>query len=199
MRLGLRLLLCALLGACTAAASTDTASFQARSQAYQAASTPQLCAAYAAPESDDQTNLMLEAELAARGATRCAGRAIATRSAAYFGTPRYARSGVDEGTGGRDLNCADFASGAAAQWFFLSLGGPARDPHTLDGDGDGLVCEWGREARRLSTRSISRPRPVAVAHPAATPRQSSSGGCITGPQGGRYRITASGRKGYGSC
>ncbi|MGG7566385.1 excalibur calcium-binding domain-containing protein [Rhodovulum sp. DZ06] len=50
----------------------------------------------------------------------------------------------------QDRNCADFRSHAEAQDFFLSQGGPQRDPHGLDGDGDGQACEatgWGATAR----------------------------------------------------
>ena len=39
-----------------------------------------------------------------------------------------------------DRNCSDFTTQAEAQAFFLSEGGPAEDPHRLDGDGDGRVC-----------------------------------------------------------
>ncbi len=43
-------------------------------------------------------------------------------------------------TGGArgDLDCADFATGAAAQDV---LRGDRRDPHRLDADRDGLACE----------------------------------------------------------
>jgi endonuclease YncB( thermonuclease family) len=37
------------------------------------------------------------------------------------------------------MDCGDFATQAAAQTFFLSAG--AGDPHRLDADGDGVVCE----------------------------------------------------------
>lgn len=40
-----------------------------------------------------------------------------------------------------DRDCPDFSSQAAAQSFFLNHGGPQRDPHRLDEDGDGLACE----------------------------------------------------------
>ncbi|HET8982139.1 MAG TPA: thermonuclease family protein [Pedococcus sp.] len=40
-----------------------------------------------------------------------------------------------------DKDCSDFASQEAAQIFFLNNGGPASDPHGLDADGDGVVCE----------------------------------------------------------
>jgi len=40
-----------------------------------------------------------------------------------------------------DRDCSDFATQAEAQAFFLANGGPARDPHRLDGDRDGIACE----------------------------------------------------------
>jgi micrococcal nuclease len=42
---------------------------------------------------------------------------------------------------GPDRDCGDFASQAEAQAFFEAAGGPARDPHRLDRDKDGLACE----------------------------------------------------------
>lgn len=38
-------------------------------------------------------------------------------------------------------DCSDFATRAEAQAFFTSQGGPADDPHHLDQDRDGIVCE----------------------------------------------------------
>jgi endonuclease YncB( thermonuclease family) len=40
-----------------------------------------------------------------------------------------------------DLDCSDFATQAAAQSYFLSIGGPSSDPDGLDGDNDGIACE----------------------------------------------------------
>ena len=40
-----------------------------------------------------------------------------------------------------DKNCDDFASQREAQSFFEDQGGPAKDLHNLDRDGDGVVCE----------------------------------------------------------
>ena len=40
-----------------------------------------------------------------------------------------------------DRDCSDFANQRDAQNFFLSHGGPGRDPDHLDGDGDGIACE----------------------------------------------------------
>ncbi len=39
-----------------------------------------------------------------------------------------------------DRDCSDFSSQAAAQDFYEANGGPQRDPHRLDADGDGLAC-----------------------------------------------------------
>lgn len=40
-----------------------------------------------------------------------------------------------------DRDCSDFPSWDAAQRFFLEAGGPERDPHRLDANGDGIACE----------------------------------------------------------
>ncbi len=40
-----------------------------------------------------------------------------------------------------DKNCDDFSSQQEAQTFFNEQGGPTKDPHGLDRDGDGVVCE----------------------------------------------------------
>ena len=42
---------------------------------------------------------------------------------------------------GLDRDCGDFSSQAEAQAFFEAAGGPASDPHRLDSDHDGKVCE----------------------------------------------------------
>ncbi|WP_394218645.1 thermonuclease family protein [Halobacillus trueperi] len=43
---------------------------------------------------------------------------------------------------GPDRDCGDFSSQEEAQAFYEAAGGPAQDPHRLDGhDQDGLVCE----------------------------------------------------------
>lgn len=47
--------------------------------------------------------------------------------------------------GERDRDCGDFATQAEAQAFFEAAGGPERDPHRLDADGDGIACEGLRE------------------------------------------------------
>lgn len=40
-----------------------------------------------------------------------------------------------------DKDCKDFKTQAKAQEFFVSQGGPGNDPHKLDSDKDGQVCE----------------------------------------------------------
>jgi hypothetical protein len=42
---------------------------------------------------------------------------------------------------GSDRDCSDFGTHADAQAFFVAAGGPASDPHQLDGDYDGIACE----------------------------------------------------------
>ena len=42
---------------------------------------------------------------------------------------------------GDDRNCDDFSNQAEAQAFFEAAGGPLSDPHGLDSDDDGRVCE----------------------------------------------------------
>ena len=42
---------------------------------------------------------------------------------------------------GPGRSCADFASWWEAQNFFYATGGPANDPHRLDGNGNGVACE----------------------------------------------------------
>jgi len=42
---------------------------------------------------------------------------------------------------GRDRNCGAFKTHEEAQRFFIAAGGPANDPHGLDGDDDGIACE----------------------------------------------------------
>ncbi len=54
-------------------------------------------------------------------------------------TGPFGRSGGGGAAGDKD--CSDFATQAAAQAYFESRGGPARDPDHLDGDGDGRACE----------------------------------------------------------
>ena len=40
-----------------------------------------------------------------------------------------------------DRDCTDFTTQREAQRFYESKGGPYKDPHRLDRDGDGRACE----------------------------------------------------------
>ncbi len=40
------------------------------------------------------------------------------------------------------VDCSDFYWQEDAQSFFIQNGGPYWDPYWLDGDDDGIACEW---------------------------------------------------------
>lgn len=46
-----------------------------------------------------------------------------------------------KGTKTGDMDCTDFPNQEQAQAFYISQGGPAKDPHRLDQDHDGVACE----------------------------------------------------------
>ena len=129
----------------------------------------------------------IEAELGTRGQSYSGSSYLGRRTSAVLGRHLYAR----EGAKGNDRNCSDFPSSAAAQKFFLTAGGPFRDPNNLDADGDGLACEWGTSIRQIAT---TRSAPVISIRPRYT-----ASGCHVGPRGGTYTITASGHKNYNGC
>lgn len=59
--------------------------------------------------------------------------------ATTFTPPWEWRSG---GSGAQaDRDCSDFSTWREAQDFYEGAGGPARDPHRLDRDRDGIACE----------------------------------------------------------
>ena len=154
-----------------------------------------LCLAAQNPATTPRGKLMVEAELAVRGVNQCAGAAYGRASAAAFGATLYTRQSNPTQQTSQDLrNCSDFASGAAAQKFFLAAGGPVSDLHNLDRDGDGLACEWGTEAVRLAAYR----KPVVVSARRSV-RPSSGSRCYVGPRGGTYTLTASGNKNYDGC
>jgi micrococcal nuclease len=83
----------------------------------------------------------LAAEREARSNNRglwgaCGG---ADTPAGSSGSPSQAPA--PSGGGGGDRDCSDFSSQREAQAFFEAEGGPGRDPHRLDGDGDGRACQ----------------------------------------------------------
>lgn len=137
----------------------------------------------------------VEAELGARGETTSGIWHLGEKTAVAYGKKLYSREGLGNDVGG-GKDCSDFPSSAAAQRFFLSEGGPVRDPHNLDGDGDGLACEWGKTISQIHRKASYKPK--------ATPTKRyrsyrSSSRCYVGPRGGTYTITASGNKNYGGC
>ena len=69
---------------------------------------------------------------------------------------------------GPDRSCADFASWWEAQNFYYAAGGPASDPHRLDGNGDGVACQ------SLSDTPVEVPEP-AQPEPSATPAGDAAG------------------------
>lgn len=140
--------------------------------------------------------LAVEAELGARDSLQCetsygSMSYVGSRTVASVGRPSYTREATTQSSA-NEKNCSDFATSGAAQRFFLLSGGPHRDPNGLDRDGDGNACEWGETLRA----SVTRYKPKATVR--ATPRYTSSA-CYVGPRGGRYTLTASGRKNYGGC
>ncbi|MFH1863167.1 MAG: thermonuclease family protein [bacterium] len=62
--------------------------------------------------------------------------------AAAIATPKPAATSSSSGAyTGADKDCPDFKTQAEAQSFFISQGGPSKDPHRLDQDKDGVACE----------------------------------------------------------
>jgi hypothetical protein len=57
------------------------------------------------------------------------------------GTRMYSRSGINLANRAQRA-CAGYASPDQAQMEFLASGGPERDRHGLDPDGDGYACSW---------------------------------------------------------
>jgi len=143
--------------------------------------------------SDTRTIMLLEAELAARGETQSPSGSeyLGRKTSGTVGRRFYARSEAISG----DRNCSDFSSGAEAQRFFLAAGGPVRDPHGLDRDGDGNACEWGKTLRS----SVSSHRQYVARQASAARSYQAASRCYVGPRGGTYTITASGNKNYGGC
>lgn len=138
---------------------------------------------------------LVEAELASRGETSFGSWYLGQKTASGYGKKLYQRATpVNPAT--TDLkNCSDFSSSAAAQKYFLASGGPVSDPNRLDGDGDGLACDWGTTVTNVKKRYAAK----ATAAPRRVTSYRSASRCYTGPRGGRYTITSSGRKNYGGC
>ncbi|MCA8882723.1 MAG: excalibur calcium-binding domain-containing protein [Rhodobacteraceae bacterium] len=134
---------------------------------------------------------LIETELVARGEKTFLDYYIGQKTANNVGISRYVRAST---TINADLkNCSDFATAGAAQRYFIQSGGPMKDPHNLDADGDGLACEWGTQIRRIATDAKKRRRQTYA------PQRTYSPHCYVGPRGGTYTITASGNKNYSGC
>lgn len=181
---------CAVLVACGPAPS--------RIVGFQTTSLADLCARL--PTADGMTLLEIETELGARGTTECRSLSgvptyVGARTGQSVGQRTYSR-GTAVPISGTDKNCSDFPSAAAAQRFFLAAGGPHRDPHGLDGDGDGNACEWGTQLREGARLARTYRAPAATVSPRPT---YTSSRCYVGPRGGRYTLTASGRRNYNGC
>jgi micrococcal nuclease len=85
--------------------------------------------------------LQTEAREAERGLWGMTGPSEAPSATAIPSSSGSAPGAPAGWNGSDDLNCDDFATAADAQAFFEYAGGPASDPHGLDRDGDGSVCE----------------------------------------------------------
>jgi endonuclease YncB( thermonuclease family) len=91
------------------------------------------------------------------------GLALLDASVAAAGVPATAA----------DLDCSDFSTQAAAQSYFLSIGGPTSDPDGLDADGDGIACESNPCPCSYSTS------PTTPTTPAVPPSATSLSATIT--------------------
>lgn len=59
----------------------------------------------------------------------------------YIRTDNPTETRTSLSTGEADKDCKDFTTQSEAQAFFMAQGGPTSDPHNLDRDSDGRVCE----------------------------------------------------------
>ncbi len=78
-----------------------------------------------------------------------------------------------------DMNCGDFSDWQAAQAFYLSEGGPSRDPHRLDRNLDGVACQSlpGAPHSVSGTKepaATSTPLPTLTAEPEPAPALAAS-------------------------
>lgn len=134
---------------------------------------------------------LVEAELGSRGETTRGASGysfLGEKTVGAYNKPLYPRLQEEKS----DVDCSDFKSSAAAQKFFLANGGPVSDSHGLDGDGDGLACEWGSYLKKSALKAKN-----LRASNRRTVRAASR--CYTGPRGGTYTITSGGNKNYSGC
>jgi hypothetical protein len=64
-----------------------------------------------------------------------------------------------------DRDCSDFTTQEEAQVFFEQEGGPAEDPHNLDGDNDGRACETLPGAAEVAGTAAAQVTPAPTAAP----------------------------------
>lgn len=72
-----------------------------------------------------------------------------------------------------DRDCSDFSNQSAAQAFYIAAGGPASDPHQLDGDRNGIACEslpcpCGTASAPPPTQPTTPVQPPAPAQPGSS-------------------------------
>ena len=67
----------------------------------------------------------------------------------------------------QDRDCGGFATQAAAQAYFVALGGPTYDPDRLDADSDGIACET--LPCPCSSNAGSAPAPTPTSTPTVVP------------------------------
>ena len=82
-----------------------------------------------------------------------------------------------------DLYCGDFSDWPEAQSFFESQGGPDQDPHGLDGDGNGVVCQSLPGSPTDSSLSTPAPMATPVPDPELTPAAPQYAGLPFDPSG----------------
>lgn len=91
-------------------------------------------------------------------------------------TPKYDPNGPDR-------DCPDFANQAEAQCFYLAAGGPSRDPHRLDRDGDGQACDGDLPP---GPPSVPTPMPPSAPPPSTpTARPPAEPACVTFQETGK--------------
>ncbi|UUZ58593.1 thermonuclease family protein [Nocardioides sp. B-3] len=112
---------------------------------------------------------------------------------ALIAPPAATLSWVAPASAAVDMDCGDFATRAAAQSFFLSAG--PGDPHRLDADGDGVVCESnpcpcaGSQPVPLVTQT-SPPAPTTTPAPTGTdPNGSGNSGPVRRHAGNVVKVT----------
>ncbi len=69
------------------------------------------------------------------------GNTSSPSGSGYIRTDNPPETRTQISTGEADKDCSDFSTQLQPQTFFRAQGGPASDPHNLDRNRDGKVCE----------------------------------------------------------